>query len=162
MNVRAHSATLGTTSGPSLGSCGSRACPAANALHEKHFRRVRRDVEPLVAGLAENVPADTDARFVVETMGVAIRALFGVERDHDAHTVRMILRDIFDHSESNTQIVQPQRATNQKSESQKATSSRFIVGCLLMLVWPRRVAAVLMAYWNTRARSCDCTPMIWF
>ena len=103
--------------------------PAANALHEKHSRRVRRDVEPLVAGLAENVPAHADARFVVETMGVAIRALFGVERDHNAHTIRMILRDIFDQSESNTHIVQPQRATNQKSESQKAMSSRFIVGC---------------------------------
>jgi len=38
-------------------------------------------------------------------------------------------RDIFDQSESNTHIVQPQRATNQKSESQKAMSSRFIVGC---------------------------------
>src|SRR5438094_7268426 len=34
-------------------------------------------------------------------------------------------------SESNTQIVQPQRATNQKSESQKATSSRSITGLLL-------------------------------
>ena len=33
---------------------GSRARPAANALHEKHSRRVRRDVEALVAGLAEN------------------------------------------------------------------------------------------------------------
>ena len=52
------------------------------------------DVETLVAGLAEDVPADTDARFEVETMGVAIRARFGVERDHNAHTVRMILRDI--------------------------------------------------------------------
>ena len=46
---------------------GSRARPAANALHEIRFRRVRRDVEPLVAGLAENVSAHTDARFEVET-----------------------------------------------------------------------------------------------
>ena len=60
----------------------------------------------------------------------------------------------------NTQIVQPQSATNQKSESQKATSSRFIVGCYAGLA--ARVAAVLMAYRNTRAQSCDCTPMIWF
>jgi hypothetical protein len=42
-----------------------------------------RDVEPLVAGLAQNVPADTGARFVVETTGVAIRALSGVERDNN-------------------------------------------------------------------------------
>jgi hypothetical protein len=47
----------------------------ANALHEMHFRRVRRDVEALVAGLAENIPAHTDARFVVETMGTAIRGI---------------------------------------------------------------------------------------
>lgn len=60
-----------------------------------HFRRVRRDVEALVAGLAENIPAHTDARFVVETMGTAIRALLGIERDHNAHMVRVILRDIF-------------------------------------------------------------------
>ena len=83
---------------------GSRARSAANSLHKIHFRRVRRDVEALVAGLAEDIPADTDARFVVETMGVAIRAPFGVERDHNAHTVRMILRDIFDHSGNITQI----------------------------------------------------------
>ena len=50
--------------------CGSRARPAANALHKMHFRRVWRDVEALVAGLAENVPADTDARFEVETMAL--------------------------------------------------------------------------------------------
>jgi hypothetical protein len=36
---------------------GSRARPAANALHEKHSRRVRLHVEPLVAGLAEYVSA---------------------------------------------------------------------------------------------------------
>jgi hypothetical protein len=72
--------------------------------------------------------ADTDARFLVETMGAAIRALFGIERDHNAHMVRVILRDIFDHSESSIQIAKPQRATNQKSESQISTSSRFIVG----------------------------------
>jgi len=54
---------------------GSRARPAANALHEKHSRRVLRDVEALVAGLAENVPAHTGARFVVETMGTAIRGI---------------------------------------------------------------------------------------
>ena len=89
MNARAHSATLGTTSG----------------------------VEPLVAGLAENVSADTDARFVVETMGVAIRALFGVERDHDAHTVRMILRDIFDHSGNIIQIAKPQRKTTKRTKA---------------------------------------------
>jgi hypothetical protein len=65
----------------------SRARPAANAPHEMHFRRVRRDVEALVAGLAENIPAHTDARFVVETMGTAIRALLGIERDHNAHMV---------------------------------------------------------------------------
>ena len=53
----------------------SRARPAANALHEKHSRRVLRDVEALVAGLAENVPAHTGARFVVETMGTAIRGI---------------------------------------------------------------------------------------
>ena len=108
----------------------SRARPAANALHEKHFRRVRRDVEPLVADLAENVPADADARFVVETIGVAIRALFDVERIHNAHTVRMILRNIFDHSGNITQIAKPQKATHQASQSQMRTSSRFrfIVG----------------------------------
>ena len=108
----------------------SRARSAANALHEKHFRRVRRDVEPLVADLAENVPADADARFVVETIGVAIRALFDVERIHNAHTVRMILRNIFDHSGNITQIAKPQKATHQASQSQMRTSSRFrfIVG----------------------------------
>ena len=135
MNARAHSATLGTTSGPSLGSCGSRACPAANALHEKHSRRIRRDVEPLIAGLAENVPADTNARLEVETIGVAIGALPGVESDHNPHTVRMILRNIL----SITQIVAPQMAANQQMatnrESQISASSRFIVGpARLMLV----------------------------
>jgi len=38
---------------------------------------------------------------------------------------------------SNSQIATPQEATNQKSESQNSASSRFIVGCRLMLVWPR-------------------------
>ena len=41
-------------------------------------------------------------------MGVAIRAPFGVERDHNAHTVRMVLRDIFDHSGNITQIAKRQ------------------------------------------------------
>ena len=164
MNVRAHSATLGTTSGPSLGSCGSRACPAVNALHEKHFRRVWCDVEPLVAGLAEDIPADTDARLVVETMSVAIRAPFGVECDHNTHSVRMILRDIFDHSGNITQVAVPQRTTNQKSESQISASSRFIVGAarLMLVCRDMRCSAVLMGYRNTRAPSCDCAPMIWF
>ena len=105
----------------------SRARSAANSLHKIHFRRVRRDVEALVAGLAEDVPADTDARFVVETMGAAIRALPGVECDHNAHTVRVILRNIFDHSRNNAQIAKPQVATNQTSENQKSLSSRVIV-----------------------------------
>ena len=61
-------------------------------------------------------------------MGVAIRAPFGVERDHNAHTVRMILRDIFDHSGNITQIAASQRATNKTSESQISASSSFIVG----------------------------------
>jgi hypothetical protein len=61
-----------------------RAWSAANALHEKHFRRVRRDVEPLIAGLAENVSAHTGARFEVETTGVTICALSCVERAHNA------------------------------------------------------------------------------
>ena len=101
----------------------SRAQPAANALREKHSRRVRRDVEPLVAGLAENVPADTDARFLVETIGVAIRALFDVERDHNAHVVRVILRDIFGHGVNITQIAAPQRKMHQRSQNQISASS---------------------------------------
>jgi hypothetical protein len=96
-------------------------------LHEKHSRWVPRDVEALVAGLAEDVPADTDARFVVETIGVAIWALFDVERDHNAHMVRMIMWDIFDHSGNNTQIVAQKETNNPASESQTSTSSRVIV-----------------------------------
>jgi len=38
-------------------------------------------------------------------MGAAIRALPGVERDHNARMVRMILWDIFDHSGNDTEIV---------------------------------------------------------
>src|SRR5258705_12040540 len=104
---------------------GSGACLAANALHEKRSRRVRRDVDPLVAGLAENAPAHTDARFVVETMGTAIR-----ERIHNAHMVRVILRDIFGHSGNITQIAKPQSTIHRASQSQMSTSSRFrfIVG----------------------------------
>ena len=94
---------------------GSRARSAANSLHKIHFRRVRR--EALVAGLAEDVPADTGGRFVVETMGVAIRIPFGVERDHNAHTVRMIPRDIFDYSGNITRIATPQRATNKRAKA---------------------------------------------
>jgi hypothetical protein len=101
-----------------------------NALHEIRFRGVRRDVEPLVAGLVENVPADTDARLEVETIGAAIRALPGVERDHNARTVRMILRDIFDHRGNTTQVAKPQRKTNHTSQSQMSTLSRFIVRVL--------------------------------
>ena len=37
---------------------------------------------------------------------------------------------------SNNQIATPQKATNQKAASQNSTSSRFIVGCRLMLIWP--------------------------
>ena len=86
---------------------GSRACPAAKALHEKHSRRVRRNVKALVAGFAKNVSAHSDARFVVQTIGTAIRALFGVERDHNAHMVRVILRDIFGHGVNITQSAIP-------------------------------------------------------
>ena len=60
-------------------------------------------------------------------MGVAIRALSGVERDYNAHMVRMILRDIFDHSGNITQ-----RTTNQKSESQisgRLVHRRFATRC---------------------------------
>ena len=96
---------------------GSRARSAANALHEIHFRRVGRDVEPLVAGLAENVSADADARFEVETVTVAIRALPGVERDYNAHSVWMILRKIFDHSGNITQIAKPQRKTTRRAKT---------------------------------------------
>src|SRR5262245_55636187 len=98
----------------------SRARPAANALHEIHFRRVGRDVEPLIAGLAENVPADTDARFIVKTIGIAIRALFGVERAHNAHVVRMVLRDIIDHSGNNAQnVVQFWQRTPQQAKAKQ-------------------------------------------
>ena len=95
----------------------SRGPAAANALHEIHFRRVGRDVEPLVAGLAENVSAHTDARFEVESIGVAIRALPGVERHYNAHTVRMVLRDIFDHSGNIIQIAKPQRKTTKRTKA---------------------------------------------
>ena len=61
--------------------------------------------------------ADTDARFQVETTGVALRASPGVERDHDAHTVRMILRDIFDHSGNIIQIAKPQRKTTKRTKA---------------------------------------------
>jgi hypothetical protein len=50
-----------------------------------------------------------------------------VERDHNAHMIRVILRNIFGHSGNITQIAMPQRKTNQKSESQMNTSSWFIV-----------------------------------
>ena len=79
--------------------------PAADALHEINSWRIRRDVKALVAGFAENVSADTNARFELEAMGAAIRASPGVERDHNARMVRMILWDIFDHSGNNTEIV---------------------------------------------------------
>ena len=83
-------------------------------------------------------------------MGVTIRASSGVERDHNAHTVRMILRDIFDHSGNITQIAAPQRATNQKSESQISTSSRFIVGLLVDAgLAASALSAVLMGYLTT-------------
>jgi hypothetical protein len=50
-------------------------------------------------------------------MGVAIRIPFGVERDHNAHTVRMIPRDIFDYSGNITRIATPQRATNKRAKA---------------------------------------------
>jgi len=56
--------------------------------------------------------------------GVAIRALPGVDRDHNAHTVRMILRNIFDHSGNIIQIAKPQRKIDQASQSQTSTSAR--------------------------------------
>jgi hypothetical protein len=96
------------------------------SLHEKHSRRVRRNVKALVAGFAENVSAHTDARFVVETIGTAIGALFGIERDHNTHMVRVILRGIFGHVNI-TQIAAPQRQMHQRSQSQISASSRFIV-----------------------------------
>ena len=50
---------------------------------------------------------------------------------------------------NNTQIAAAQRVTNQASESQTSTSSRFMVGfCQMMLVWPR--SAVL--------RGAQCLP----
>ena len=57
-------------------------------------------------------------------MGVAIRALSGVERDYNAHTVRM---RYFDHSGNITHIAAPQKV------SQTSTSSRVIVGCQMTL-----------------------------
>jgi hypothetical protein len=50
-------------------------------------------------------------------MGVTIPAPFGVERDHNAHTVRMILRDIFDHSGNIIQIAKPQRKTTKRTKA---------------------------------------------
>ena len=38
-------------------------------------------------------------------MGVAIGALPAVERDHNAYTVRVVLRDIFDHSGNTTLVM---------------------------------------------------------
>jgi len=53
---------------------------------------------------------------LVETMGVALRIPFGVERDHNAHTVRMIPQDIFDYSGKITRIATPQKATNKRAK----------------------------------------------
>src|SRR6478672_13449584 len=63
----------------------------------------------------------------------------------------------------NTQIAAPQRVTNQASESQTSTSSRFMIGfCEMILVQPRtalrrrrRCTSVTPA-----SESCYCAPMI--
>ena len=47
-------------------------------------------LKPWSQALQKMFRPHTDARFVVETMGTAIRALPGVERDHNAHMVRVI------------------------------------------------------------------------
>jgi hypothetical protein len=62
-------------------------------------------LKPWSQALPENVPADANARFEVEAMGVAIGALPAVERDHNAYTVRVVLRDIFDHSGNTTLVM---------------------------------------------------------
>jgi len=58
-------------------------------------------------------------------------------------------------SEINAQIAAPQRATNQKIESQRNTSSRFIVDARC---WFSRemIPAVRTGYPRTRTRSCYC------
>ena len=88
-------------------------------------------LKPWSQALPENVPAEANARFEVEAMGVAIGALPAVERDHNAYTVRMVLRDIFDHSGNSTQIAKPQSTIHQASQSQMSTLSRFIVGAAI-------------------------------
>ena len=64
-------------------------------------------------------------------------------------------------SEMNAQIAAPQRATNQKIESHRNTSSRFIVGVAADLA-ARGFPAVRSGYLSTCIRSCYCAPMIWF
>ena len=73
--------------------------------------------------IKEKYRIHSDARFVVQTIGTAIRALFGVERDHNAHMVRVILRDIFGHGVNITQIAAPQRQMHQRSQRHLGSSS---------------------------------------
>ena len=65
------------------------------------------------------------------------------------HWTASVVATGYGQSPNNTQIAAPQTATNQTSESQTSTSSRFMVGfCQMMLVWPR--SAVL--------RGAVCLP----
>ena len=60
------------------------------------------------------------------------------------------------------QVAAPQRPTNQNIESQRSTSSRFIVEVSLLIL-PREVFQRLQrAYPSACAQSCYRVPMIWF
>ena len=73
----------------------------------------------------------------------------------------IFLHDPLSHqSAKNAQIAAPQRATNQASESQTSTSSRFMIGSECWFSREVRYSAALMRYLSTRTQSCYCAPMI--
>jgi hypothetical protein len=75
----------------------------------------------------------------------------GVERHHNAYTVRMVLRDIFDHISSRTPNRRAHIPSNPKPNEYVATvqGGRFTANC-------RNPVTT-----NARNQSWDCAPMIW-
>ena len=93
-------------------------------------------------------------------MGVAIRALFGVERDYNAHTVRM---DRSGNITRSCRNITPTRATNKTSESQISASSSS--SSVLLLDAVLAASALLGAadgLPDPLRPACYCAPMIWF
>ena len=143
---------------------GSRARPAANALHEKHSRRVRLHVEPLVAGLAKNVSAHTRTRFEVQNTGVTIRALSFVQRDHNAHIVRVILRNIFDQNgkyHPDSCSAKGDKPNKRKPDKHVVSSHSPGLPIDIGLAASAGSAPLMRATRTGCIKSCYCAPMIW-